>query len=109
MPSLVGSEMCIRDRIISDGDDFIGTPSEHVNPENYIAKYIKMFDEQKYNIRFKDDSLLTYHYQFNEDGDIINHTLTFLPAPPNNSLEIFLDNGGLTVYTKALYLSLIHI
>jgi hypothetical protein len=39
-----------------------------------------MLDEKKYNILINDESMISFYYQFEEDGRIKHHNLSYLPS-----------------------------
>lgn len=56
---------------------------------NYVSIFNEIITKRKYHVLLNDNSLICYHYQFDDCGNIIKHCLYYIPAPSENILLAF--------------------
>ena len=57
----------------------IGINTEHFKYHNYKELFDKTLGEERFTLSLLDDSMIVLYYEFNEEGKIIKHNLSFLP------------------------------
>lgn len=71
----------INDSRIKKMNDFqIGERTSKFTLQNYIEVYRDMFLQKKYHLILYDDSIIDFYYEFDDQGKIIRHSLSFIPG-----------------------------
>lgn len=65
----------------------IGETTDHIKYDSYQEIFDKLLRDDKYTILLIDDSIITMQYIFDDNGKLLQHTLSFLPNYRQNILE----------------------
>ena len=72
----------------------IGETTDHVKYDTYQEIFDKLMRDEKYTILLTDDSIITMQYIFNSSGELLQHTLSFLPNYRQNDYNSEDDMQG---------------
>ena len=56
---------------------------------NYVSVFNEIIMNKKYHVLLNDNSLICYHYQFDDNGSVAKHCLYYIPSPSENILLAF--------------------
>jgi hypothetical protein len=68
----------------------IGERTNKFTHSNFHEVYKEMLEEKKYNILINDESMISFHYLFDERGKIRLHNLSYIPSL---DMEIYLSEN----------------
>lgn len=74
----------------------IGETTEHIQYNSYKEIFDIILYQDQYTIALIDDSMILMHYIFDNDGNMIQHTLSFLPNYKDTYLkedELWIDDS----------------
>ena len=57
--------------------------------EHYLDDFIELVENNKFNIKLNDDSLIVLSYIFDSSGDISKYSLSFLPSIKDTDSDIY--------------------
>ncbi|MGE7869547.1 DUF2290 domain-containing protein [Bacillus paramycoides] len=61
-------------------ENSVGRRTPKFTIRTYVEVYRDMLLNEKYNLLLNDDSIIDFHYEFNDEGKIIGHNLSFIPG-----------------------------
>lgn len=62
----------------------VGEKTSKFTMKNYVDRYSEILKDEQYQIIFNDESLISFFYKFNNQGEIIQHNLSFIPSLDND-------------------------
>lgn len=62
----------------------IGYKVPKFNIENYISNYKRILMNKEYTILLNDESMITMNYNFDSNGNVLSHNLSFVPSIPED-------------------------
>lgn len=64
--------------------EYIGKKTSKFTIENYVDRYGETIDSKNYQLIFYDESLISFYYEFDEEGNISKYSLSFIPSVDND-------------------------
>lgn len=61
-------------------EDSVGRRTPKFSIRTYVEVYRDMLLSEKYNLLLNDDSLIDFYYEFDDEGNIKGHNLSFIPG-----------------------------
>ena len=80
-------------QIINDVNDYhenqksIGDKSEKIRFKTYMEVFDQMMYDARYTVLLEDDSMIFLYYEFDENGKIVEHVLSYLPNFRNEEVS----------------------
>ena len=62
-----------------EAKSFIGDKADKIRFHSYMNSFNEMMYKNQYTISLKDDSMIFLHYEFDDDNNVVGHSLTYLP------------------------------
>ncbi len=61
-------------------ENSVGRRTPKFTIRTYVEVYRDMLLNEKYNLLLNDDSIIDFHYEFDNEGNIVGHSLSFIPG-----------------------------
>ena len=66
---------------------FIGEKTAKFTYKNYHIRYRECDDEMNWQVKLLDDSLISFFYSFDKDGNLLEYSLSFIPSFDEGAIE----------------------